>query len=225
MRSSKTRPQSQGGKVVTCVRCKGDIQPYAGREVANGKFAHHPGQCSDVTARDALPRELAGQGTLFGWRCDHVSVDAGQPAPEVCAASGTDRTEYAAHMKSHGARPLTAPKMIRLRKSAPAASLTPAEVPPFEWLHWTETHITGPWAPGTGQPSMTAERRGQFWSEGPYPHSVWVLPLEPAPWEIGQAAPVTLFVIEPGRYTTDWSEARQERREAKRRGARYAPAA
>lgn len=65
--------------------------------------------------------------------------------------------------------------------------------------------------------AWTVQRRGQFLSAGPYPHSVWVIPLEPAPWESGRAAAVTLFVIEPGRYTTDYQEFRHERREVNRR--------
>jgi hypothetical protein len=60
-------------------------------------------------------------------------------------------------------------------------------------------------------------RRGQFLSEGPSPHSVWVIPLEPAPWETGHPATVTLFVIEPGRYTTDYQEFRSQRRAVNRR--------
>jgi len=33
-RNAKISTSSQGGKVVPCVRCKGDIQPYAGRAVS-----------------------------------------------------------------------------------------------------------------------------------------------------------------------------------------------
>lgn len=40
----------------------------------------------------------------------------------------------------------------------------------------------------------TATRRGQFWSEGTRPHTFWVLPFEPAPWEDGRAQPVELHV-------------------------------
>ena len=41
------RQGSQGSKVVQCVACKGDIQPYAGRPVSlySNRYAHHPGDC------------------------------------------------------------------------------------------------------------------------------------------------------------------------------------
>ena len=97
----------------------------------------------------------------------------------------------------------------------------------MKYLTWTERRY-GDWQPGIGNPLIgEATRRGQFWSEGPYPHSVWVLPFEPAPWESTSrpAVPVTLFIIEPGHYTTDWSEAKRGRREASRRSGQKGRAA
>jgi hypothetical protein len=69
----------------------------------------------------------------------------------------------------------------------------------------------------TRHETQTVERRGQFWSNADGPHNVWVVPLEPAPWETGAAAPVRLYLTgHAGRYTTDWSEARRLRRDANR---------
>jgi hypothetical protein len=208
---------SQGGKVAGCVRCAGDIQPYAGREVADSRYAHHPGQCTDSGARDAEVRQLAGQGSLFAWRCDHIEP-GGALGPRICAETGTDREQYAAHMKAHGRAPVRGETYQRVRpqrKQRPA-TFAPAEVPVFKFLRWTERKY-GEWQAGAGNPLIgEAERHGQFLSEGPHPHSVWVIPAEPAPWEDGRAAAVTLWVIAPGRYTADWSEFKRGRREVNR---------
>jgi hypothetical protein len=70
----------------------------------------------------------------------------------------------------------------------------------------------------TRHETLAADRRGQFLSEGPHPHSLWVIPFEVAPWESGtHAAPVCLFVVEAGRYTLDYSEFKWARREVNRR--------
>jgi hypothetical protein len=216
----KTRNGSQGGKVVTCVRCSGDIQPYAGREVADNRYAHHPGQCSDVAARDAATRQLAGQGALFAWRCDHIEPGAAL-GPRICSELGTDKAAYAAHMKAHGMTPLTsAAGPVKLRKRPPAAPRVAPLVPAFKQLHWHEVKY-GEWQAGIGNPVIgECERRGQYWANAG-PNSVWVIPLERAPWESTSRppAPVELYLTGiPGRYTTDWSAAKRDRREAKRRG-------
>ena len=114
--------------------------------------------------------------------------------------------------------------MIRLRKTAPAAPRVAPLVPPFKSSTWAERKY-GPWQAGIGNPLIgEAQRRGQFWSNADTPNSVWVIPTEPAPWESTSRPPkpVQLFVIELGRYTTDWQEARRERREVKRRSDRAA---
>jgi hypothetical protein len=215
------KPQSNGSKEVICIRCAATIAPYAGREVAHRRYAHHPGQCADQAERETTVRELAGQAPLFAWRCDRIEPDTGAIAPGVCAETGTNRAEYAAHMAGHGKRPLPGTARIRLRKRAPAAKLPALEVPPFKFLRWTERKY-GEWQAGVGNPLIgEAERRGQLWSSGPDPHSVWVVPFERAPWEstAQPPAPVVLYIIEPGRYTTDWSEAKRERREVNRRAS------
>lgn len=204
------RQGSQGAKVVQCVVCKGDIQPYAGRPVSvySKRYAHHPGQCVDTKARNATVHELAGQGELFGWSCRHIEPGTGEPV--VCGELGSDRGEYERHMRSHGAtalKPSFAP--IRLRKTAPAAKLPKLDVNPLKWLHWTENDT---------------ERKGQFWSDGPDPHSVWVVPLHPAAWETPgkPARPVLLYSHGDGTWSTDWSRAKWDRREANRRAKRAA---
>lgn len=211
---------SNGSKEAMCVRCGGTVQPYAG-EAANTsstRFAHHPGQCRDRHDHEALTRKTAERDG-FAWSCRQLELGTLGGEPEICDAGGSDPAEYAAHMKAHGKRGPKAPEMIRLRKRTPPAKFPAAEVPVLKWLRWTEVKY-GEWQAGIGNPVIgTADRRGQFWSEGPYPHSVWVIPFEPAPWEPTSRPPkpVTLFVVEPGRYTADWSEAKRERREVSRR--------
>ena len=218
MRKDK-RPESQGDKVVTCVRCQGEIQPYAGRSVAliRGQYAHQPGQCKDQAAREAAVRQLAGQGTLFGWRCDHI--EPGDVTGYVCAESGTDRRGYVTHMAGHGKRlPSGAPR-IRLRKTAPAAGLPKLEVPVFKFATWTE-RTYAEWVAGVGN-ELIAERtrRGQFWAESDQPHCYWYMPLDAS-----DRQPVRLYARGDGTMTRDWSEAASSRRDANR-AKRYSRAA
>jgi len=155
---------------------------------------------------------------------------------------GTDRDEYAAHMKTHGLKAPAAPKRIKLRKQGPAYRPAPLEVQPFKWARWTETHSLPKWCvcghasdahnywhgndggewkcsacdcnAGSGNDTRTAERRGQFWCNGSAPHSVWVIPFEPLPWEATTrpGAPVLLYVGKPGRFFTDAYSAKYDRR-------------
>jgi hypothetical protein len=218
------RQGSQGAKVVQCVVCKGDIQPFAGRPVSlyGKRYAHHPDQCLDVAERDVKLREMAGQGELFAWQCRHVEPAGDMPV--VCDELGTDRAAFERHMRAHGATQLAAYRPIRLRKTAPAAQLPKLEVNPFKWLHWYEER-RGEWQVGLGNPLLgEADRKGQFWSPGPDPHSVWVVPLQPAPWEPKDrpAKPVCLYSHGDGRWSTDWSTAKRDRSEANRRSKRTA---
>jgi hypothetical protein len=162
----------------------------------------------------------------FAWCCTKTTPAESYGAdPVMCEESGTDRGEYEAHMRGHGARAYHGTKRIRLRRKPPAATMRKLDVPVTKWLRWDEDHrepgtctcghlqtvhrssysATGEDVkPGCDdctcttercsiQPDVTtATRRGQFWSEGSRPHSFWVLPFEPAPWEDGQAAPVML---------------------------------
>src|SRR5271169_4176846 len=88
------RMSSNGSKPATCVRCKGEIQPYAGRPVAliSGHYAHHPGQCQDTAEREARVRQLAGQ-TSFAGEC--ARVEPGSCEPEICGIAGMDRASLA----------------------------------------------------------------------------------------------------------------------------------
>jgi hypothetical protein len=217
--SKANKPQSNGAKAAACVRCQGTIPPYAGRKVAayRDSYAHHPGQCRDSEQRSADLRKVAQQ-TMFAWQCAHIEPGSNEPA--ICNTTGVEPGTYTAHMKAHGSHAL------KPSEPAPRRKLGKPEVPVFKWLGWTERKY-GDWQPGIGNPLIgEAERRGQFLSEGPYPHTVWVIPFTHAPWEstARPPAPVVLYIIEPGRYTTDWSEAKRERREASRR-AKYGRAA
>ena len=219
MRKDK-RPESNGSKVATCVRCKGEIQPYAGRSVAliRGQYAHQPGRCKDQAQREAAVHELAGQGSLFAWRCDRVEL--GDVTGTVCAESGTDRAEYVAHMADHGKRLPSGAAKIRLRKSAPGASLPKLEVSPFKWLRWTE-RVYAEWQAGIGNELLSErERRGQFWAEADGPHCYWYLP-----FDASDRQPVRLYARGDGTLTPDWSEARRARSDANRRAKRHGLAA
>lgn len=196
------RRGSQGSKVVQCAACGGDIQPYSGRPVSLlGQFAHHPGQCPDHGERLArIGQSAKTDGTLFGWQCREVTP--GSAKAEVCNAVGTDRAEFERHMtKVHGKVACTVPALPRLRKTAPAAKLPKLEVQPFKWFRWAEGET---------------ERRGQFWSEGSCPHSVWVATLD------GPVRLVELHSHGDGTWSTDWSRAKYDRRDANRRAKRNA---
>jgi len=96
------REGSQGGKVVTCVRCHGDIQPYAGQPASliGKQYTHQAGQCVDAGERTVAVRDMGRQGELFAWSCRKVTPAA--DIPSVCDESGTDRAAYEAHMRGHG---------------------------------------------------------------------------------------------------------------------------
>jgi len=218
------RQGSQGAKVVQCVVCKGDIPPYAGRPVSlyGKRYAHHPDQCLDVADRGVKLREMAGQGELFAWQCRHVEPAADMPA--ICDELSTDRAPFERHVRSHGATALQEYRPIRLRRTAPAAKLPKLPVNPFKWVTWHEEK-RGQWQEGIGCPLIgEADRKGQFWSEGPDPHSIWVVPLHPAPWETPgrPAKPVCLDSHGDGRWSADWSKAKRDRSEASRRSKRNA---
>ena len=210
----KDRP-SQGGKSVQCVACKGEIPPYAGRQVSliGNRYAHQAGQCADAGARTVTVRDLARQGELFGWACRKVEPAA--ETPVVCDETGTDRAAYAAHMAAHGLKATgTDYRPVRLRKTVPAAKLAKPSTNPLKFITWHETKL-GEWQAGIGNPIIgEADRRGQYWSEADHPHSIWVVPLEPAPWEPEDqpAKPVQLYSHGDGHWSTDWSAAKWARR-------------
>ena len=198
------RHSSNGSKVVVCVSCAGDIQPFAGRPVSliGSRYAHHPGQCVDHAQRAVQVRDKAVQGELFAWSCRHV--EPGSVAPVVCGEFGTDRSEYVAHMAAHGLKLIKTGKPVRLRGKAPAAKLPPLDFNVFKYFRWTQDGI---------------ERKGQFWSLAEAPHSVWVVPLYPMPWEPQgkPAKPVELHSHGDGSWSQDWSRAKWDRRDASRR--------
>ncbi len=108
---------------------------------------------------------------------------------------------------------------IRLRKGVPAARLPKPSVNVFKFITWHETKL-GEWQAGIGNPVLgEADRRGQWWSDADQPHSVWVVPLAPAPWEPQDrpAKPVCLYSHGDGTWSTDWSAAKWARRGANRR--------
>jgi hypothetical protein len=197
------RQGSQGSKIVPCVACGGDIQPYAGRPVSLSRYAHHPGQCADAAERSATVREMAGQGELFAWSCRHVEPGSSEPA--VCSEMGTDRAEYDQHMREHGATPLKPFAPIKLRRKAPAAKLPQLDFSPFKYIAWTEHMNDG----------IEVTRRGQFWSLTEAPHGVWVIRLDTR--EL-----VELYRDGGGSWTRNWSDAAVSRREANRRAKRNA---
>ena len=191
---------SQGNKTVQCVACHGDIAPYAGRPVnlLSNRYAHHSGQCVDRAERSAAVHELIGQGELFAWSCRHVEPAGDIPC--VCDELGTDRAEYEAHIRAHGATALKVAAPVRLRKIAPAAKLPKLDFSPFKYITWTEREVS---------------RRGQFWSLTEAPHGVWVITFDTR--EL-----VELYRDGEGNWTRNWSDAAASRREGNRRAKRAA---
>ena len=217
-RNAKISEKSQGGKTVTCVRCSGEIQPYAGRAVAllSGVYAHHPGKCQD-RAEQAAKAHAWSQDTMFGWLCAHVEPSYTGRAPECCHVTGGDREEFAEHMKSHGKRPLTTEPVIRLRAKPAAAQRQVPRVPAFKRITWTQRHYAD-WQPGIGNERLPdTEHAGQFWANGPEANTVIVLEDRRS-----QGLPnrlVTLYLDGSGKLTPDWSAAKSSRRDAKRAAA------
>ncbi len=212
---TEIKAQSQGGKVVACVRCRGDIQPYAGRAVSliGNHYSHHPGQCVDRSARETAMHDAA-QLELFAWSCGHVkpSYDGGPPA--VCDVAGSDRAEYAAHMRDHGKRTLTAEPIIMLRAKAPAAQRQAPRVPAFKRITWTERHYCA-WQPSVGNERLPdTQHVGQYWANGPEANTVVVI--EDMRSKGLPNRLVTLYVDGAGHLVPDWSDAKSSRRDANR---------
>lgn len=208
------RPRSNTTET-DCLKCAGKIAPYAGRPVSayGSKFAHHPGQCVD---RDELARDLhklAVQTTMFAASCRMINPDASYDDQAICEFATTDRQAWTGHMRTeHKTYPLKSEKPIRLRKSAPAARLAPVEIPPFKYVRWTHRTYSE-WQPDVGQTCTETEMRGQFWANGPDPHSVWVLPITASG---AYVPPVTLYLA-GGQAYQSWSDAKSARREVNRR--------
>jgi hypothetical protein len=219
-RSYKPRANREN---IPCARCKGTIPAYAGRPLSEygSKFLHHPGQCDDAAATTEAVRKVAAeQGSLFGWACTHHESSKYDDMAEVCNVIGWDRGEYAAHMKTHGKTPIKAEPKIRLRRKPPAAKLPPVEVPVFKTLRWTKRTYSD-WTPEHGQTFTESEHRGQFWSNGPDPHSV--IAITYTPYGSGQRPElITLYLRADGSVTPDWSDAKQSRREGNRLAKRVA---
>jgi hypothetical protein len=204
---------------VACVKCSGQITAYAGLAVSawGERYSHRPGQCQPLQGTDL--RQLADvQGALFAWSCRKIETGKSGPDSAVpCIASGTDPATYREHMTGHGAKPLAAPRMIKLRKSAPraAAGLPKIELASLlKYVTWTRRTYSE-WTPEHGQVCTETPMRGQVWADGPDPYSVWVLPM---PVDGQRQQPVTLYLA-GGQAYADWSEARTARREAKRRAS------
>ena len=181
---------------------------------------------------------------LFAWSCGKIEPSYNGNPPAVCDVAGSDRAEYVSHMKAHGARTLTTEPMIKLRKSAPVAKLSAPNVPPFKMLTWTRTSTSqgmcgcghGGWEHGPESCSQcacllaswrvpplvtTTERRGQYWSNGADPHSIWVI-THTAPGSGIKPELVRLYVNADGTVTEDWSAAKSSRRGANRIAKRAA---
>jgi hypothetical protein len=214
-RNAKLSTSSQGGKSVPCVRCKSEIQPYAGRAVSliGNHFAHHEGKCADRGAREAAMHATA-QLELFAWSCGHVEPSYDGKPPAVCDVAGSDRAEYEQHMRDHGKRMLAAEPMIRLRKSVPAAPRQSPRVPAFKRITWTVRHYAD-WQPGVGNERLAdTQHVGQFWSNGAEPNTVIVIEDRRAAGLPNRL--VTLYLDGAGQLVPDWSDAKSSRRDANR---------
>ena len=222
--NAKISTSSQGSKTVPCVRCQGDIQPYAGRAVSllSGVFAHHPGKCADRPARTAAMHQTA-QLELFAWHCDHIEPSFDGRAPVTCIAAGSDRAEYVSHMRGHGKRTLTTEPLIKLRSKVPAAQRQTPRVPAFKRVTWTQRHYSD-WQPGVGQERLPDTHHvAQFWANGAEANTVVVIEDRRAARMPNRL--VTLYLDGAGQLVPDWTDAKSSRRDANRRAAdvkRYA---
>lgn len=212
------RHGSQGGKVVRCIRCRGDIPEYAGRAVAlyGAAFAHHPGKCTDQAEREAGVRSVAVQ-TTFGWSCAHV--EPGSCEPDVCSIGGAERTAYVDHMRrAHGATMLRpSVDKIKLHKAGPAAKRqAPVVERPFKRLTWSQTHTFRTGDPdsiyGVKVETTVTEHTGQYWSAGETAHSLWAIEDMRSTGQANRL--VQLYVMADGSVTPDWSAAASSRRTA-----------
>jgi hypothetical protein len=222
------RHGSQGAKVVRCVRCSGDIQPFAGRKVSElrEQYVHQPGQCTDHAQTLSDLHTLAGQRG-FAWACQHVSP--GVSEPEICslAGMGLESAEtYREHFKrEHGATELHQPCMIKLRKKAAAPKFSPVELASiFKRIVWTssvDVTVDDPEMPyGKRSERLVAEHRGQFWSAGDGPHSVWAIEDLRGTGRPNQL--VQVYSHGDGTWSEDWSRAGWDRKRANRAAKRAA---
>lgn len=197
----------------TCIRCLGKITAYAGRPVGN-RYAHHPGACVTRGEQERDARKLAGQTTMFAATCQRIADDAKYADMAMCSFATVDRAAYAEHFKTeHGAKQLHTGKSARLRRKPPAAKFAPVDLPLFKRVTWTHrTYST--WQPEVGQTCTETAMRGQFWSEGPSVHTVWVIP---DPVGSVPQSPVTLYLDGQGGAHENWSDAQHIRREVNRR--------
>ena len=205
----------------TCARCLGKLAAYAGRQ-AGRRHVHHPGQCVTRGELESDARKLAGQTTMFAASCYRLdeSVTFGEPA--LCEFATTDRQAFADHMRREHKATMLHPseKPVRLRKRPPGAKLPAVDCPPLKRITWTH-RVYSDWQAGVGQTCTETPMRGQLWSDGPQPHSVWVIPDPVA--GIPQK-PVTLHLDGQGGAHENWSDARSIRREGSR-AAKFSRAA
>jgi hypothetical protein len=159
---------SQGRQVVPCVRCEGEIQPYAGRAVAalNSVYAHKPGRCRDRAAQAQQVSAYARQ-TGFGWSCAHIEPSLDANPPRSCDVTGDDRAAYEAHMRGHGIRPLAEPEFMLLRGTSriPKRPWRPKPLDAGQPIKWQAE-----------APAAAPFRAGLIWSAGPSPLTLWVIP-------------------------------------------------
>lgn len=213
---------SANTKDTTCIRCLGKLVAYAGRPVGQGtRYCHHAGQCVTCGELESDARKLAGQTSMFAASCTRLDEAARYDIGALCSFATTDREAAAEHFRTeHGAKSLRMDKLIRLRKAPPAAKFPPVELTTTKRIYWTHRTYSE-WRPEVGQECTETSMRGQFWSDGPHPHSVYVIP---DPVAGRPQPPVTLYLDSIGGAHENWSDAKRIRSEASR-GKKHARAA
>lgn len=125
----------------------------------------------------------------FAWSCRTAEVEYGRVV-RACETSGSDRGEYAAHMKSHGHAPVKSayerpkpwapPRPVRVYAPKPMAAGERCE-----WVKTTEGHREIParmdgdtYVPASGEwiPAVSETRAGVVWSVATTASEWWVLP-------------------------------------------------
>lgn len=125
----------------------------------------------------------------FAWSCRTAEVEYGRVV-RACETSGSDRGEYAAHMKSHGLAPVKSayerpkpwapPRPVRVYAPKPMAAGERCE-----WVKTTGGHHEIParmdgdtYVPASGEwiPAVSEQREGTVWSVATSASEWWILP-------------------------------------------------
>ena len=177
-------PASYGQAGVTCAASGTDPAGYAAHMKQHGKTQLHPSSKPIRLGKRApaatLPKTRAPATGDLSWTEEHR-------VPVACGCGHGP--------EAHGPAWVADPHPVRHYGGRGHTRLAG---------HWTDAGCTAEQCEcsrertGIAPRVETAQRCGQFWSDGPSPRSVWAMPYEAAPWEDGPAKPVLLWLDDHG---------------------------